>query len=135
VNHIPRAYKQFPTHVRRSAPHQLFLLTVRCVPDPNFPDNAEMGGAFVNCWVNRDDLARAEALVLTSLNEAGWLVEEIESWEIVTRDLYVHCDEPEDDDVNYCELFDAALDEGISCLIHTWLAGDDNEAEGDESDE
>lgn len=93
-----------------------------------------MGGAFVNCWVNRDDLARAEAIVFTSLTEAGWLVEEIESWEIVTRDLYVHRDtaDDDDDDVNYCELFDAALDEGISCLVHTWLAGDDEDEEDDE---
>ena len=132
MNHIPRAYKQFPTHVRRSAPHQLFLLTVRCAPDPNFPDNSEVAGAFVNCWVNRDDLARAETLALASLAEGGWLVEEIESWEIVTRDLYVHRDEPdEEDDVNYCELFDAALDEGISCLIHTWLTDDDEEEPGE----
>lgn len=129
MNHIHRAYTDLPSHVRRSAPHKLFLLTVRCAPDPKVQDLADVGGAFVNCWVNRDDLAKAEALALSSLAESGWLPEEIESWEYVTREMYVHSPEHEDDDVNYCELFDAAIAEGISCLINMWPAGETEEDE------
>jgi hypothetical protein len=136
-----RCYSHFPAHIRRTNPRQLFLLTVEARPIPGVEEVADYDGAFVNCWVNADDLQQAEQQVLALLPEHGWQVQQFESWQRVTREAYLHNPVPPDAEgterVNYREFVDLALLDGIACLTHVWSddSQDDSRDDGPDNSE
>lgn len=92
---------------------KLYVITLRARPAPNTSEFAELGGAFVNVWV--DASARDEALhrATAEVKDVGWVVEEIEGVVAVSRADY------EEDDPNL-EYFDQALIDRLVCVFHEW---------------
>jgi hypothetical protein len=105
--------------VSRSSPQQLFLLTVEARPQPDSDEYGELGGAYVNCWVDADDLRTAERRAVALILEDGWKPYRFESWQFVTRDTYVD-QEPAPDGPNMREILDEAFDDGVALVFNTW---------------
>lgn len=115
--------------VRRSSSDELFLVIIEATPEPDSDEYGEAGGAFVNCWVNADDLRTAERRAVALIQEAGWQPHRFDNWELVTRATYVDC-EPAHDEPDLHEVVEQAFIDGEVCVFHTWPI-DAPDAEGD----
>jgi len=117
----PIYYSDGIAPVRRSAPEQLFLVSIEARPNPDLADE-EVGGAFVTCWVNTDDLRTAERRAVALIEEYGWWPYRFHSWELVTRDGYANWQPCEPDALDPRELVDQAFIDGEACKFHIWPA-------------
>jgi hypothetical protein len=115
----PAYYSDRIDPVTRSGPHELFLITIEAVPEPESEDYGEAGGAFVNCWINADTLRTAERLATKLIRENDWRPHRFEAWEIVTRDTYA-VEEPGEDEPDLRELVEQAFVDGEACVFNTW---------------
>ncbi|MEI7425035.1 MAG: hypothetical protein WCK10_02870, partial [Candidatus Staskawiczbacteria bacterium] len=106
--------------VRRSSSVELFLLIIEARPLPGSQAYGGAGGAFVNCWVDADDLRAAERRAVALISEAGWRPHRFDSWEIVTRDSYNDLEPTDDDGSDLSKLVSQAFIDGEVCVIHTW---------------
>ena len=106
--------------VRRSSLDELFLLTIEARPEPDADDFGEAGGAFVNCWVNTDDLRAAERRAVALIEERGWRPHRFAEWELVTRATYADRDPRDDYGLNLRVIVDQAFTDGEVCVFHTW---------------
>lgn len=116
-------YSDSVAPVSRSSPGELFLITIEARPAPESEDAAEFGGAFVNCWVDVDDLRTAERRAVDLIREHGWQPYRFDEWQLVSRATYVDR-KPEggEDEVDYREVLDEAFEAGVSCIFHQWSA-------------
>jgi hypothetical protein len=112
--------------VLRTFPDQLFLVTLEAEPEPDSEEFGELGGAFVNCWMDADDLRTAEQRAMELVQEDGWRPVRFESWEIVTRATYAD-DKPAEGSPDYQELIDQAFAEGAAIVFFTWPADAEEE--------
>jgi hypothetical protein len=53
------------------------------VPSGENPELGQVGGAFVNCWVNTNDLVEAEETARRWVLAEGWLVSTVEECRLV----------------------------------------------------
>ena len=105
---------------RRNA-DELFFIRVVAEPLPENTEAIDSGGAYVNCWVDADDLRTAEQAALDRIREERWRTTKFEHWELVCRRCYT-------DDVRYSEVerreslerFDEAFEYGIALKFHCW---------------
>jgi hypothetical protein len=115
----PAYYSDGIDPVTRNGPEELFLVTIEARPQP---DSAEYGiseGAFVNCWINADDLRTAERRAVELVHENGWRPHRFEDWDIVTRDTYAD-EKPGEDEPDFRELVEQAFADGDACIFNTW---------------
>ena len=114
--------------VPRSSPEELFLLTLEGKPTADSDDFGEAAGAFISCWIDRDDLQAAAGKALDMILADGWVPTRMDGWEMVTRQTYVERNpedaDPEDGDLDYLELVEEAFKEGGAIVFHAWKAGD-----------
>jgi len=116
----PEYYSDSINPVRRSSSDELFLLTIEAHPEPNSEDYGEAGGAFVNCWVNADDLRTAERRAVALIQEHGWRPHRFEEWELVTRATYGERELRDDGGQDLREVVDQAFIDGEVCVFNTW---------------
>ena len=114
--------------VSRSSPDELFLVTIEARPEPEADEYGEAGGAFVNCWVNADDLRTAERRAVALIKDDGWRAHRFEEWELVTRATY-EGREPAEDGPDLREVVDQAFIDGEVCVFNTWPVGAPDEDE------
>jgi len=77
---------------------------------------ADLGGAFVNCWVDAASEREAVAIAQAKVREAAWEPEPTESVGLVTIDDYT-------DGATEREYFEQALLDGVVIVFHNWPAG------------
>jgi hypothetical protein len=106
--------------VRRSSPGELFLVTIEARPAPGSEKFGQMGGSFVNCWVNADDLCTAERRAVALIEADGWRPHRFEEWSIVSRETYTDWKPLDEDGPDLRELFEQALIDGELCVFNTW---------------
>jgi hypothetical protein len=107
--------------VRRRKPEELFLIRVVAKPSHENSEAADSGGAYVNCWVDADDLRTAEQAALERVRAEQWQPTKFEHWELVCRECYT-------DDSRYnegerresLERVDEAFEYGIALKFHCW---------------
>jgi hypothetical protein len=118
--------------VRRSSSDEVFFLMIEARPEPHSDEFGQSGGAFVNCWVNADDLRTAERRAVELIHESGWRPHKFEEWRLVTKSTYEGDDPPEDGMPSSADLVDQALVDGEVCVFHTWPfdAPDDDDESG-----
>jgi hypothetical protein len=106
--------------VRRSSSDELFLLTIEARPEPNSEDHVDVGGAFVTCWVNADDLRAAERRAVALIQAHGWRPHRFEEWELVSRATYATGQPRDDNGLDPREVLDQAFIDGEVCVFNTW---------------
>jgi hypothetical protein len=116
----PVYYSDCIDPVRRSSSGELFLLTIEARPEPDSDDSGDAGGAFVNCWVNADDLRTAERRAVALIQEYGWRPHRFEEWELVTRATYTDWEPGDDGGPDLREVVDQAFIDGEVCVFNTW---------------
>jgi hypothetical protein len=116
----PVYYSDGVAPVCRSSSDELFLLTIRARPEPDADDYGEAGGAFVNCWVNADDLSTAERRAVPLIQQHGWRPHRFEEWELVTRATYADREPRDDDGLDLREVVEQAFIDGEVCVFNTW---------------
>jgi hypothetical protein len=116
----PEYYSDSINPVRRSSSDELFLLTIEAHPEPSSEDFGLAGGAFVNCWVNADDLRTAERRSVALIQEHGWRPHRFEEWELVTRATYGERELRGDGGQDLREFVDQAFIDGEVCAFNTW---------------
>ena len=94
----------------------MYWLMLYAHPRPNADDYGVIDAAWASCFVNGDDLRDAEARAREFLALAGWDTEELEEFQVVTRDEY------ENDPDNLAK-FDQALIDGLVVTLHQWDVG------------
>jgi hypothetical protein len=107
--------------VVRSACDELFLIRFLAKPSEENEVEKDWGGAYVNCWVNAENLRTAEQRAIERLREELWRPVRLDHWEIVCRRCY--SEDSKEDEAARSELlthFSEALDHGISTLFHCW---------------
>lgn len=105
--------------VRRSSPDELFLITIEARPKPDSVEFGEVGGAFVNCWVDADDLRTAERRAVALIQENGWQPHRFDDCEMVTRATYIDR-KLTDDGLDLREIVKQAFIDGEVCVFNTW---------------
>jgi hypothetical protein len=105
--------------VRRSSPDELFLVTIEARPEPDSDEHGVAGGAFVNCWVNAEDLRTAERRAIALIEVGGWRPHRFHDWELVTRATY-EGREPPDGGPDLREVVEQAFIDGEVSVFNTW---------------
>lgn len=92
---------------------RLFLITFTARPGENTEAFRQVGGAYVNAWI--DAVSEAEALerAQREIRDEGWVIESIDSQAVVCRSDY------EDGDPNLM-YFDQALIDKEVLVFNTW---------------
>jgi hypothetical protein len=126
----PSYYSDRIAPVQRDGPEQLFLVTLEARPAPGGEWEGVYGGAFVNCWIDADDLRSAERRAVELLGEGGWRPHRFEEWELVTRETYAD-EVPGEGEPDLREVVERAFADGAACVTHTW-AVDAADAEEDD---
>jgi hypothetical protein len=116
----PSLYADTIAPVHRANATDLFLLTLEAKPEPDCEDYGEVGGAFVNCWVDADDLRSAESRAVALIEKHGWRPHRFDSWEFVNRATYANRETQEQDTIDYLELMEQAFVDGAVCVFNTW---------------
>lgn len=105
--------------IRRSSPDEFFLITIEARPTPESDEHGEAGGAFVNCWVDADDLRTAERRAVELIRDGGWQPDRFDDWDPVTRATADERDAAEGGP-SPRDLIEQAAINGIACVFHTW---------------
>jgi hypothetical protein len=116
----PAYYSDRIDPVSRSSPEQLFLLTLEAKPQPDSDEYGEVGGAYVNCWVDADDLRTAERRAVALIVEEGWKPYRFESWNFVTRETYAGQKPDNSGGPDMREVIDEAFADGAALVFNTW---------------
>jgi hypothetical protein len=108
--------------VRRSSSDELFLLTIEARPAPDADEYGNVAGAFVNCWVNADDLRTAERRAVALIQGYRWRPYRFKDWELVTRATYAGREPRDHGAPDLQDIVDQAFIDEEVCVFHTWPA-------------
>ena len=92
---------------------KLYFFTYLARPKAGSENSESYGGAYVNCWIDAESDARAAECASTAISRAGWAVESLEQYSVVTRKDYA-------DDDEGLQHFDQALIDKEVYVFHTW---------------
>lgn len=107
--------------VKRSTTEELFLIRFVAEPSPDNPEASEIGGAYVNCWVDADELRAAENRAIEALVGEQWRPTKFDHWEIVCRRCYVEDSRYDDDERRESlEQVDEAFTHGFALTFNCW---------------
>ena len=107
--------------VRRLNTAELFLVRIVAKPFPENPEAREFGGAYVNCWVDADELRVAETRTLEVIESEAWRPAKFDHWELVSRRFYFENSSlNEDERSEFLNRVDEAFQFGISSVFNTW---------------
>jgi hypothetical protein len=116
----PVYYSDGVEPVRRSSSEEVFFLIIEARPEPGSDDYGKAGGAFVNCWVNVDNLRSAERRAVALIMGNGWKPHRFEEWKLVTRETYRDLGPPEDGEPDLSEIVDQTLIDGEVAIFNAW---------------
>jgi hypothetical protein len=119
---LPAYYSDAIDPVTRSSREELFYIVMEARPGPAAQEYGEAGGAFVNCWVDADDLRAAQRRAVDLIRESGWRPHRLESWEIVTRDSYAEWVSGDDGGFDPRDAMTQAFIDGEVCEYFCWPA-------------
>lgn len=105
--------------VQRSMPGEVFFVSMEASPEPGSDDFGSAGGAFVNCYVDADDLRTAELRSISLIEQHGWQPQRLETWELASAQC-ANSEPSEDGGPTARELVEQALIEGECCVFYTW---------------
>lgn len=92
----------------------MYLFTIRAKPDPDNEDiDDDVGGAYVNVWVNFPEQDAAEVVAKYYISEAGWIPDLTLEIHWVDEEDY----EANDEDKDY---FMEALQDGSCLVFNQW---------------
>lgn len=74
--------------VKRTNAREIFLIRIVAQPAPESSEAADLGGAYVVCLVDADDLRTAEQRAIERIRAEQWQLRKFEHWEIVCRQCY-----------------------------------------------
>jgi hypothetical protein len=83
---------------------------IEAFPNASSSERQRLGGALVNCWIKRDDIAEAVSIARRMIAERGWYSETIEEARFCSRDEF-----PEEGR----EYFDQALTDEEVLVFYT----------------
>jgi hypothetical protein len=66
----------------------MHLLTILATTSPEHADHGKYGGAYVSCWIDRDNLALAEEVARSLISECGWNVIRVEETSEIDDSTY-----------------------------------------------
>lgn len=113
--------------VRRSKPSEVFYLRMEACPNQDSEEFGTVGGAYVNCYVDADDLRSAEIRAIELLHEENWQPLGVDDWSLTSLDQAASVNPPEDPDATPPrELVRQALEDGEACEFHCWPADEDH---------
>jgi len=91
----------------------IYYLMMEAKPLPDNEECKELGGAFINCWVNSGDETSAMNKVTEYVSTEGWQIINIEDFFVVTREMY-------QEESELLDCFDQAVNCGIGAIFYTW---------------
>lgn len=107
--------------VHRSLPEEVFFICLDADPEPGSDEFGVKGGAFVNCYVDADDLRTAELRAIALIQQEGWRPYRFDRWEITCVECASDSPSSEDDDGPTArELVERALEDGGVCVFYCW---------------
>ena len=98
----------------------MFVITFEVTPKSTHPQRDEIGGAFVNCWMNRSSIDDAIADATNLIVDAGWVVDEPDQISEVTRADY-------GDDSDELKYYEQALTDNEVLVFHIFSVVDESE--------
>ncbi|HYV38279.1 MAG TPA: hypothetical protein VE988_21530 [Gemmataceae bacterium] len=119
-NDEPTLYAYTIEPVFRRDASQVFFIMLEAKPGPECKDHGLVGGAFVNCWVNADDLRSAELRAMKLIEEYGWRPHRFDSWELVSRETYANRELPESEIPALQEIMEQAFVDGEVATFYQW---------------
>jgi hypothetical protein len=114
--------------VHRKMAGELFMVRIVACPEPGSEDFGDAGGAYVNCYIDADDLRTAERRAISLIQVRGWRPERFDTWQLTCADCASDA-RPDHGGRSTRELVEEARREGESCVFHIWPidAPDDDE--------
>jgi hypothetical protein len=107
--------------VKRTKKDELFLICIVAKPCPENLEASENGGAYVNCWVDADDLRIAEQKAIEAIEGEQWQPMKFDNWKMVCRRCYIeNASLEEAERCEYLERMDEAFDNGIALVFNCW---------------
>jgi len=106
--------------VYRASSDELFFLTIESRPEPGSEEFNDTGGAYVNCWVNADDLRTALRRAVALVEEAGWSPIRFEEWHFTTSDTYSKDQKVDDEGPLLREIVAQTFIDGEVAVSHSW---------------
>ena len=114
----PPFYSDGIPPVHSDQPEETFFLCIQAAPLPGSEDFGVAGGAFVNCYVDADDLRSAERRAIELIRQNGWQPRRFESWKLTSEGQN---DVPgEEDGSTARELITQAREDGEACVFYCW---------------
>jgi hypothetical protein len=98
----------------------MWLFTIHAIPDDKSPDFKEVGGAYVNCWINFALEDGAELLAKFYIQQNDWIVLEVSEISWVEEEDY-----PIDDPKR--KYFQEAQADGTSFVYHQYPLEDEED--------
>jgi hypothetical protein len=97
----------------------MFFLQFEAKPREDNPERETVGGAFVNCWIERANLDEAAAVAGRMIEEQGWNVVKAIQMEPIARALYA-------DGQEGLQYFEQALIDKEVLVFFVYPAGEDS---------
>lgn len=101
----------------------MYLLRYLAKPNADHAQSGDIGGAYINCWMDLASIEAAKVRAMDMIREEGWTVDSLEEAKIVHRS---ECD---DENAAY---FDQALIDKTVLVYHCWPV---DAPDADEEDE
>lgn len=105
--------------VTRATHQEVFFLSIEAYPEPGSEDFGNVGGAYVHCYLDVEDLRAAESGAIALLQEHGWRPHRLEGWEISSLDT-ANSTIRDDSGFCQCDLVRAALEDGQAVVFYSW---------------
>jgi hypothetical protein len=88
-------------------------------PEPGSDEFGTTGGAYVNCYVDVDDLRSAELRAIALIQESGWQPQRFDTWQLTCAEC-ADDTSPENGDSSPRDLVAQAQLDGGVCVFHCW---------------
>jgi hypothetical protein len=105
--------------VSRASSDEVFFLSFEAYPEPGSEHFGEVGGAYIHCYLDTDDLRSAENQAIALLQEEGWRPHRLEGWEVTSVEN-ANDTIRNDNGHRQCDLVEIALTEGHSVVYYCW---------------
>jgi hypothetical protein len=87
---------------------ELFYFMFTGAPLPDNPESIDVGGAYINCWVNENDYSVAESRARASIEAENWRIDELCEWMLCSEKYYLERNDLGNDELK--EILNCLLD-------------------------
>lgn len=91
----------------------VFIINIKCKPNPSVLELSEFGGAYINCWVEETQIKNAVDFAIEKVKENNWNIVRIENKYQVNKDDLT-------DDSQSLDYFEQTLIDKWILNIHTY---------------